>query len=351
MGLIQKKESEEHEVIEGVEIIERSDVPDDLESSGVDVVTRDGEPEADEKPVEPAASDEPTDASDASDGGADRPRGPRPALIVAGLIIVAVIAAIGGYFVGSGGFAAEGAGAPGETLTEDQLDTVVASYTYNGVEHEVTAREALESEYSLATIQNTDGTYNTPSANTVLSYVRNQVTLADAESRGIEVTDDEAASFAESSLGTSDYSEIAETYGVTEDQAQTIVHDQAMISKLYEQIAPATASITAPTEPTAPADGNEDTASAEYASYIINLAGDEWDSATGTWARTDGEYYAVLGSQSFTADSATYAQAMQAYYVAYQAYVDQLNEISSTISSYANGILGTVDLTLYGIYQ
>ena len=54
MGFIQKKDTEEHDVIEGIEVIERSDTPDDMPVSEVDVVERD----------EDAETEAPEDAED-----------------------------------------------------------------------------------------------------------------------------------------------------------------------------------------------------------------------------------------------------------------------------------------------
>lgn len=379
MGLMQKRDDEDREYIEGVEIIERSDVPDDDGTEAVDVVAAGAAPAddgaaaaeveageaegADAGDVDNADADadattvlnEAADDADDADGASriSVPRhegGPHKAILIACAVVAVVVAAILGYFVGSGGFSPEGRGLSSSTLTDDELDTVVASYSYNGATHDITAREALESEYSLDSIKGDDGTYAAPTASMVLAYVRNQVLLADAASRGIEVSDDEMASFAESSLGTSDYADISSSYGVTEDQAKDIVRQSATIEKLYEQIVPDAATTVAPTQPTAPADGAEDTPTADYAAYIINLLGDEWDASANTWARTDGDFYAALGD-GFSPDAATYGQAMTAYYVAYQNYSDVANEASSTWTSYANGLYAGVDLTVYGLYQ
>lgn len=365
MALMQKRDDEDREYLEGVEIIERSDVPEDEQDDAPELVagasaediaaegdaaSRGGDADDGDKPSTDAPS-APSTASGEGVSAISQPSRSRKPLVIAGFVIAIVVAAIVGYFVGSGGFAPENRGLTSSTITEDELDTVVASYTYNGTVHDVTAREALESEYSLSSVQAEDGTYPAPSATTVLTYARNRILLADAEARGIEVSDDEVSSFAESNLGTSDFSEIASSYGVSEDQAKDIVRESAMVAKLYEQIAPEASELTVPTQPTAPENGDESTASSEYATYIIDLLGDEWDTEAGTWARTDGDYYAALGNESFTADSATYAQAITAYYVAYQQYAAQANEVSSAINDYANALYANVDLTIYGLYQ
>ena len=389
MGLILKKDESEHEVIEGIEVIERSDVPDDLPENPVELVSgasaediASGDDEAqdaqaegidadgldDEDGCEPASGDdgdggddgddadgEPGD-DESRDAGDDEPAHtgvlanvPRGVMVggVAALIIVAVVAAVIGYVIGSGGFGGTGTGTA--MVGEDQLDTVIASYTYNGASHDITVRSAIESEYSLESAQNSDGTYSVPSAETIISTVRNNILVSEAESRGIEVSDDEMDQFAESMLGSSDYATLATQYGVTEDQAKEIVRERALIQKLYSQVVPEASTATAPTEPTAPENGDTSTSSAEYAQYIIDLAGDEWDSENNTWASTDGSYYLALGD-AFTGDTATYEQAVTAYYVAYQEYSNQMSGYTTTWTDFANGLFANANIRLYGVY-
>lgn len=390
MGLILKKDESEHEVIEGIEVIERSDVPDDLPENPVELDSgasaediASGDDEAQDALAEGIDADglddgdgrEPAsgDGDDGGDDGGDDADGepgddepldadddepahtgvlanvPRGVKIggVAALIIVAVVAAVIGYVIGSGGFGGTGTGTA--TVGEDQLDTVIASYTYNGASHDITVRSAIESEYSLESAQNSDGTYSVPSAETIISTVRNNILVSEAESRGIEVSDDEMDQFAESMLGSSDYATLATQYGVTEDQAKEIVHERALIQKLYSQVVPEASTATAPTEPTAPENGDTSTSSAEYAQYIIDLAGDEWDSENNTWASTDGSYYVALGD-AFTGDTATYEQAVTAYYVAYQEYSNQMSGYTTTWTDFANGLFANANIRLYGVY-
>lgn len=397
MGLIVKKDETEHEVIEGIEIIERSDTPDDLPQNPVelvqgasaediaagesapsgagsdgdgsddneaaagaaDVPDADGE-DSDDEDGSGGSDDEPQPHAGGSDnGGTTTPRGhhgagalahtPRSVKIggVVIMLVVAVVAAVAGYVVGNGGF--NGAGTGSATIEEGQLDEVVATYSYNGASHNITARDAIESEYSLESAQNDDGTYTVPSSETIIQLVRNDILASEAESRGIELSDDDLDDYAEQMLGTSDYGELATQYGVSEDQAKEIVRENALIQKLYDQIVPDASELEAPTEPTAPEDGDTSTASAGYAKYIIDLAGDEWDADKGTWASTDGPYYEALGDD-FDGKTATYEQAVSAYYVAYQNYSSKAQEISNTYKSYVNGLFASANIRLYGLY-
>lgn len=400
MGLILKKEETEHEVIDGIEIIERSDVPNDLPESAVELISGKsaeeiaaGELDDADEPEdsdEPAEDDADGDSSNGNGGGADddgdgdpdddtgddssaggdggdgdgddgdddpfvsddahRPASFSKGIFALVLVIAVVVSAIAGYAFGSGALSTSSTGTGSATVEEDDLDTVIAEYTYDGSEHSITVREAIEAEYSLDTAQNDDGTYTVPSASDVISMIRNQIMVDEATARGIEVSDDEMAEYAESMLGSSDYETLADAYGVSEDQAEDIIRENATIQKLYDQVVPDASDLAAPTMPTEPEDGDTTTASEEYAEYIIDLAGDEWDSETGTWASEDGEYYAALADEDFTADSATYEQAMIAYYVAYQDYQTATSEASETWTSFANTLFADADVTLYGLY-
>ncbi len=389
MGLIVKKDETEHEVIEGIEIIERSDTPDDLPKNPVELVQgasaediaagegapsgaspdgdgSDGEdaagaadaPDADD---EDSNDDEPQPQTGGSDGSdtvtpgahhgaealAHTPRSVKIGGVVI-MLVVAVVAAVAGYVIGNGGF--NGAGTGSATIEEGQLDEVVATYSYNGASHNITARDAIESEYSLESAQNEDGTYTVPSSETIIQLVRNDILASEAESRGIKLSDDDLDDYAEQILGTSDYGELATQYGVSKDQAKKIVRENALIQKLYDQIVPEASELKAPTEPTKPKDGDTSAASADYAKYIIDLAGDEWDASKNAWASTDGPYYEALGDD-FDGKTATYEQAVSAYYVAYQNYSSKAQELSNTYKSYVNGLFANADIRLYGLYM
>lgn len=284
-------------------------------------------------------------------GGKKRRRLPKNhgVIGIAIAVVLVIVAGIGGYFIGNGGFAGKGPGAA--AVAESQLDSVLARWSYNGKTTNLTVREAIESQYSLDSAKDDDGNYVVPTAEVVVAYVRNQILLADAESRGITVDDDEMNEFAESQLGTSDYSAIASQYGVSEDQAKQVVKENATIKKLTEEVVPNAPTSSLPEAPAEPADGNTEAASKDYADYIINLAGDEWDSEKGTWASEDGAFYKALsGSTTFSADSATYADAQLAYYAAYQQYAEQGQSASNTWRAYVNDLYAKADVSLYGLY-
>lgn len=265
---------------------------------------------------------------------------------IAGAVVAVVAAAIIGYFMGSGGFGAKGVSAP--TFAESELDATVATWSFKGATHKITAREAIESQYSLESVKGDDGTYPAPSADAVLAYVRNRILLEEADKQGIELGDEELSEAAESSLGTSDFSTIASQYGVSEDQARQIVREQGTIQKLYQSVM--TDAPAMPQAPSEPASGDENEANAEYAAYIIDLAGEEWDAEAGTWAALDGAYATALSGEEITPESASYLQAQKAYAVAYQKYLSESQDASTKWTAYVNELFGEADVELYGLY-
>ena len=362
MGLIQKKD--EKDEIDGIQIIERGEGPDGDEEEKIDLVagtsaehiaagtTAEEEDARLEAQIAADAADEnlmpePQDEEDEADSDEDDHASKHKKTMIAAFVVAVVIAAVVGFFIGNGGFGGKGVGS--STLTEDQLDSTVASYSYNGKKSDITAREAIESQYSLDTVKDGDGNYAAPSADVILSYVRNQILLDAAEGEGITVSSKEMKQYAEDSIGTSDYKTMATQYGVSKDQAKQIVRQSAMLQKLYKKKVGDT-SASMPTAPTEPADGNEETASKDYADYIINLAGDEWDSSKGTWKDGGSTYAKAFADDAFTADSATYKQAMTAYYTAYQQYSSQASSASSKWTEYANSLYAKANISIYGLF-
>lgn len=412
MGLIMKKDdSEDNEYIDGIEVVGRGEGPNgddevehveihegltaedisgktaaaeaereleadpelldaDAEDGGVADADADGEDagaadagEADGEP-EPEGVEDSEPAADASADSSTAapvatPRAARPKktrmqrammgkhkYFIAGALVAVIVAGVSGYFLGSGGFGSKGVSAP--VFAESELDATVATWKFKGASHKISAREAIESQYSLDSVKDEDGNYPAPSADAVLSYVRNRILLEEASKQGIELSDEDLSSSAEASLGTSDFSAIADQYGVSEDQAKQIVREQGTIQKLYQSVmddAPAM-----PKAPAEPESGDENEAKAEYAAYIIDLAGKEWDAEAGTWDKLDGAYATALAGEEITPESATYAQAQKAYAVAYQQYMLESQGANAKWTSYVNELFGEADVELFGLY-
>lgn len=400
MGLIMKKDdSEDNEYIDGIEVVGRGEGPNgddevehveihegltaedisgktaaaeaereleadpelldaDAEDAGAaDAGEADGEPEPEGVEDSDPAADASSDSSTAAPAVTPRVARPKKARMqrammgkhkyfIAGALVAVIVAGVSGYFLGSGGFGSKGVSAP--VFAESELDATVATWKFKGASHKISAREAIESQYSLDSVKDEDGNYPAPSADAVLSYVRNRILLEEASKQGIELSDEDLSSSAEASLGTSDFSAIADQYGVSEDQAKQIVREQGTIQKLYQSVmddAPAM-----PKAPAEPESGDENEAKAEYAAYIIDLAGKEWDAEAGTWAKLDGAYATALAGEEVTPESATYAQAQKAYAVAYQQYMLESQGANAKWTSYVNELFGEADVELFGLY-
>lgn len=255
-------------------------------------------------------------------------------------VVALVVGVLCGRFLLSNGL---GAASGKTTIGESDLDSTVATYAYNGSSHAITAREVLEQNGSVEKQANADGSYNVPSADSVLSYARNAIVLEEADRQGITVTDDDVSRYARDTLGTDDVATIGSNFGLDEDATKSLLHAAATIKKFHDSVITSTVP-DQPVAPTAPSDGNQDTTSADYAQYIINLVGDEWDSANNTWAGTDGAYYAVLSTYSISNDSASYAAAEQAYYVAYNNYSNAMSQASKEWTAYVNTLLSNTSI-------
>lgn len=270
------------------------------------------------------------------------------ALPVAGWVVICValliVGVLAGHFLLGG---ASGVSLNGRTaLSAGELDSTIATYTFDGKTTNVSAREVLEEVQGSTTIPaNDDGTYNVPSASDVLSYVQNKILLADAEARGLSVNDEEISEYASSSLGTDDLASIAEQAGMDEQAVKDVLRENLLASKLQQAVT----TVALPEQPTAPeepADGEEDKATEEYASYVIALLGDEWDSEANDWARTDGTYYATLSGYEISNDAATYAAASAAYSVASTAYQDATTQVKEEWSAYTDSLLSRATVQL-----
>lgn len=265
---------------------------------------------------------------------------------VGAVVLFALGIVIGRFLLGGGG--ATGSLNGRTTLSEGELNTPIASYTYNGQTKEVTAREVIENTSGLDAAKQSDGTYAVPAADKIIGYVRNALVVAEAQSQGITVTDDEVSDYMQTNFKTTDVSQVASAYKLSEDVAKKLIND-AVIMKKYRDKVLSTKLPDAPQAPTAPEDGNSETTSQEYAQYIISLAGSEWDANNNTWASQDGDYYKQLSAYSISKDSASYAAAQTAYQVAMSKYSAVASKASQEWSQKINEILGKASIAVYSL--
>lgn len=284
--------------------------------------------------------------------GAERDGDDRRALPTAAWVAIAAAALVVGVLAGH--FLLGGAGSVSlggrTTLSAGELDSTIATYTVDGRTVGVTAREVLvEASGSSEISANEDGTYDVPSASTVLTYVQNQLILADAEARGLTATDEQIDEFVTGSIG-SDLATLAQSWGISEDEARAVVSDAVTMRNLQDEVS----TVDLPEQPVAPAEpdeGAEDTPTAEYAQYVIGLLGDEWDSDANTWARTDGTYYATLSGYDISNDAATYAAASAAYSVATSVYQEAYATVSEELGAYTDSLLSRASIQIGSLVE
>ena len=284
--------------------------------------------------------------------GAERDGDVRRALPTAAWVAIAAAALVVGVLAGH--FLLGGAGSVSlggrTTLSAGELDSTIATYTVDGRTVGVTAREVLvEASGSSEISANEDGTYDVPSASTVLTYVQNQLILADAAARGLTATDEQIDEFVTGSMG-SDLATLAQSWGISEDEARAVVSDAVTMRNLQDEIS----TVELPEQPVAPAEpdeGAEDTPTAEYAQYVIGLLGDEWDSDANTWARTDGTYYATLSGYDISNDAATYAAASAAYSVATSVYQEAYATVSEELGAYTDSLLSRASIQIGSLVE
>jgi len=264
------------------------------------------------------------------------------------IVVVALVAGTCcGYFVLHGALSDSLSGTVNgkTTISEGDLDSVMGTYTYEGQTKSVTARQVIELSSSLDSAKNEDGTYNVPASDGVISVARQDILMQICDQKGITVTDDEVSAYAEQYAGSSDYATIASNYGISEDAVKEQITGAAKLSKLRDSVV-TTQVPTQPTAPSAPADGNSDTETQDYATYIINLAGDQWDSDAGAWKDSSSSYATALADYKITNTSASYAAAQAAYYVAYQQYQTDYQNYSKEWTNFVNGELSKVTVQL-----
>ena len=155
------------------------------------------------------------------------------------------------------------------------------------------ARSSSRTAPSRAPLTPRVATTSLPSAEYAMTAARNAILNAEIESRGIEVSDEDVAAYAEKALGTSDFEAIGSAYGMDAEAVEKLITDNCRINALREQVV----GEELPAMPEAPAtaeEGKEDEATKKYADYIIALVGEEWDAKAGTWASEDSAYATAL---------------------------------------------------------
>ena len=295
-------------------------------------------------------------SADTSRAGGQLQRPERRGIPVWVFVVVLVLGLVAGGLVGFFFPKEEIAYLSGKTtITADELDATVGSYVAGGTTYEITAQQALEATASLESQQNEDGTYPMPSAETILNVARNELLQAAVKSEGIEVSDAAIENYKAQVFSSEDVATLAETYSMTEEQFQQLLAEGAGVELLYEKVtgagSKAGGEASVPALPPAPAEGEEDTPTAEYGAYIVGLLGENWDTSTDTWANHDNPYYATMANDVFSIEGATYAQAMEAYYVAYDEGAEQNAPGLDAWDAYMTELLAGAQITIAEMVQ
>lgn len=227
-----------------------------------------------------------------------------------------------------------------EVSSSDAPNVVVAEYTRDNQTHKITAQDMIDAMGSNATKLD-DGNYAIPGSDTAITVARNQILMAECDSHNITVTDDELNNYMNLSYGTTDVSEIAKEYNVSEDEIRDGLMKSAKSHKLYLLI-------TGTTDDGAPEMPDSQADSKALGEYILNILGDNWDNDKGTWANTSNEYYSTLGAD-FDPSSATMEEATQVYQIAAQDYQNAYTNAYEKWSAYVNGLMSKVTITIYTI--
>ena len=269
-------------------------------------------------------------------------------------IIVGVVALLLGVVIGMLlfphiPFPGTEASLPGRTTVgEGELDATLGTYSYDGKEVKVSIREAIEETMSLDAARNTDGSYEIPSVDAVISIARGRLLGEDAAKRGITASDEDALAYAKEVYGTTDTATIAANYGMDESQVKEMLKRSAVLKKLKEAVVQSQSS-KEPEAPAAPEAGKEDEPQPAYAQYILSLIGDEWDANANTWARTDGPFHDQLKNYTISNTEATYSAAQAAYYVAYTQHAAAQQQTATEWTSYVNQKLSNASVKLVSL--
>ena len=251
-----------------------------------------------------------------------------------------------GRFVLGGGSSAGAALGGSATIEESKLaDTVYATYTYNGATESLSVQDVLDASGQAESYSNGDGTYTLPPAEVALSAARNKIVTAEMDARGIEAKDEDVDAFVEQQMGMSDYDALAEAYGVDAETLKEQATNAYRLDMLRKEVIDAEMpeQVAAPTQPE---EGKESEATKEYADYIFELAGDEWNAKKGKWADESSAYATALADFDISEDGATYEAAQAAYYVAYQQYTQASAEYNQQWTDFLNGLMVNASISV-----
>lgn len=271
----------------------------------------------------------------------------RSGVPVFALVLAIVLAAVAGALVDRFLLGAGVGGTLGGkvTLSEGELSATVATYSYGGQRVALSAREVLEGQGRLESAVRADGSYGVPTADDVLAVARGRIIAGEAERRGITVSEQDALGYAEAAFGTRSLAEMAAVGGTSEQAVYAQLEQAALMQRLRAEVVSAERP-EAPAMPPEPEEGEEVVPLEKYGAYVVGLAGAEWDAAADGWASSEGAFASALAGYEVSAESATYDAALQAYWVAYEQYVQANSEVSALWTDYVNSLLSEANIAI-----
>ena len=246
-----------------------------------------------------------------------------------------------------------GGGIQGKTYVQESelSSTVVGTYFYNGM-HTVNAYDVLTYWDILEDAKQDNGSYMLPSATDVTDYIKNQVLLDVARNDEHLIVSDADYEVSMILTGlTTDIGEIANTYDVSKDFAKTLIDEFALSRELEDKVV-TDAFSDAKSQPQEPSSGDIHEQSQDYASYIIDLVGDAWDSSKGSWSSNGSaeDYENALSPIPFDGNAASYVQALTAYRVYCDNLLSSTQEGNKAWSDFQDNIFGHLALFLPVVY-
>ncbi len=253
----------------------------------------------------------------------------KAAYAAVGAICLIIGLLIGSFFLG-GPSSALGA----STVPESKLGETIATYNYNG-NHSVSIRDIMEAQGSVDFYKTRDEQgnelYRVPSTDAVVGYVRSQILISYADSKGIKVTDEDVKQAIKENYGIEgdeNVEALAKQIGITTDQLKKLVSNQVKTEKLVEYLMGDPKDLPkAPERPEAPEKGQEDVASEQYANYIIKAVGPAWNEQEGKWADENSPFAMTLvGENAFDGKKATFTQASIVFSILAQEYQETMSK-------------------------
>lgn len=224
-------------------------------------------------------------------------------------------------------------------------DETLASFSYRGETHEIVQQDVrkLGIGHSMQEDENFDYA-------DVLYAVRMGVLSQEARNQGISVTEEDVSSYAKSQYRTDDYGALGE--GVLDGEVvKEAIEQELLVDRLRDEHV-SDGSIQQPPVTPAPLAGGpgaESIPSAEYGAYLVELFGEAYDVQTDSWVQLDSPFYEAFQDESFSAQEATFEQAMKAYYVAYSLYDTAAFGSENSWTGYVNEVMSDVEVVLHGI--